>query len=83
VSEGRVVHLDVTTNIHLDGQSEVSVTLTETPHGDYVVEVRPKGKRLVYKGLLSDVAAIVAARHAKWLAQQQGIAVPQARKGRR
>lgn len=80
MSEGRVVHLDVTTNIHLDGQREVSVTFTETPQGDYVVEVRPKGKRLVYKGLLSDVAAIVAARHCKWLAQQNGTPVPKPRR---
>ena len=79
VSEGRVVHLDVPVS-HLDGQREASVTLTETPQGDYVVAVRPKGKRLVYTALLSDVALIVAARHAKFLAAQNGIAVPKARR---
>jgi hypothetical protein len=79
MSEGRVVHLDV--KAHLDGQNEIGVTLTETTQGDYVVAVRPKGKRLVYTGLLSDVALIVAARHAKALAAQNGIAVPRPRKG--
>jgi len=79
MSEGRVVHLDV--RVHLDGQSEVGVTLTETPQGDFVVACRPKGKRIVYTGLLSDVVQIVAARHAKALAAQAGISVPRPRKG--
>ena len=79
MSEGRVVHLDV--RAHLDGQNEIGITLTETAGGeDFVVAVRPKGKRLVYTGMLSDVALIVAARHAKALAAANGINVPRARR---
>lgn len=78
MSEGRVVHLDIP--VHLDGQSEVGVTLTETPKGDYVIACRPKGKRVVYTGLMSDVVLIVAAKHAKFLAAQQGIPIPKPRR---
>ncbi len=78
VHQGRVVHIDVP--CHLDGQSEVGVTLTETPRGDYVVSVRPKGKHIVYSGLLSEVALIVAARHCKALAAAKGIPVPKPRR---
>jgi hypothetical protein len=79
MSQGRVVHLDVPVE-HLDGQREVSVTLTETVRGDFVVAVRPKGKRIVYTALLSEVAMIVAARHAKMLAQAAGTPVPKPRR---
>jgi hypothetical protein len=78
VSEGRVVHLDVP--CHLDGQSVVGVTLTETARGDFVVAVRPKGKHIVYTGLLSEVAAIVAARHAKALVASRGLPIPKPRR---
>jgi hypothetical protein len=82
VSEGRVVHLTVQAppGRRLDGQTELTVTLTETATGDFLVGVRPKGKRLEYKELLWTVGEIIAARHAKFLAQQAGIAVPKARK---
>jgi hypothetical protein len=79
MSEGRVVRLDVP--VYLDGQHTVGVTLTETPQGDYVIACRPKGKRIVYTGLLSDVVQIVASRHAKALAAAAGIPVPRPRKG--
>ena len=78
VHQGRVVHLDVP--CYLDQQSEVGVTLTETPRGDFVVAVRPKGKHIVYTALLSEVAQIVAARHCKRLAAIKGIPVPKPRK---
>jgi hypothetical protein len=78
-SEGRVVHLDVPA--HLDGQSVVGVTLTETVRGDFVIAVRPKGRHIVYTGLLSEVALIVAARHCKALAASKGIPVPKAGRG--
>ena len=81
MSEGRVVNLVIPVQ-HLDGQKEVSITLTETPAGDYVIAVRPKGKHMLYTGLMSDVAMFIAAKHAKFLAQQNGISVPRARKGR-
>jgi hypothetical protein len=83
VSERRVVHLTVLAPVgrRLDGQTELTITLTETPAGDYVVGVRPKGKRLEYTEMLWTVGEIVAARHAKMLAAQAGIKVPQQRKG--
>lgn len=82
MSEGRVVHLTVKAPVgkRLDGQTEMTVTLTETPAGDYVVGVRPKGRRLEYTEMMWTLGEIVAARHAKALAQAQGIAVPRARK---
>jgi hypothetical protein len=83
VSAGRVVHLTVKAPVgkRLDGQTELTVTLTETPAGDYVVGVRPKGKRLEYTEMLWTLGEIVAARHAKMLASQAGISVPRPRKG--
>jgi hypothetical protein len=81
MSENRVVHLDVTTNVHLDGKSEVGVTITTTPAGDAVVEVRPKGRHIAYTGLLSDLVMVVAARHAKALAAANGSPIPRPRKG--
>src|SRR3990167_7129799 len=60
MSESRVVHLE--THAHLDGRNDVSVELTETPRGNIVVAVRPKGKRLVYKSLLSDVVRWLVTR---------------------
>ena len=69
MSEGRVVHLDVP--LHLDGKSTVGITLTETPKGDYVFAVRPKGSRLIYTGMLSDSALGIAYRHASKLAEQK------------
>lgn len=82
MSEGRVVHLTVQAPVgrRLDGQTELTVTLTETPSGDFIVGVRPKGKRLEYKEMLWTLGEIVAARHAKFLAQQQGIPVPKPRR---
>lgn len=69
--------------LKLDGASEATVEIKPTAGGtDAVVSVRPKHKRIVYTGMLSDVAGIVAARHAKALVAQEGIAVPQARKVR-
>ena len=79
MSEGRVIHLKVP--VHLDGQSEVGVTLTETPKGDFVIACRPKGKRIEYTGLMSEVVLIVAARHAKALAAAAGHPIPRPRKG--
>lgn len=75
----RKVHLTVRVP-NLDGQKEASVDLTETPAGDFVIGVRPKGRRILYTGLLSDVAMIVASRHAKALAAAQGTPVPKARR---
>lgn len=67
----------------LDGASEATVEITPTAgKTDAVVAVRPKHKRIVYSGLLSDVAMIVAARHAKAVVAAQGINVPKPRKGR-
>jgi hypothetical protein len=68
----------------LDGADEVTVEIKPTAgDNDAIVSVRPKHQRIVYTGLLSDVALIVAARHCKALAAQQGIAVPTARKVKR
>lgn len=68
----------------LDGKSSVTVEIKPTAGGtDAVVSVRPKGKRTVYTGMLSDAVQFIAARHAKALAAQAGIAVPQSRKLRR
>jgi hypothetical protein len=69
MGEGRVVRLDV--EAHLDGKSTIGITLTETPRGDYVFAVRPKGSRLVYTGMLSEAALGVAYRHARGLAEQK------------
>lgn len=77
MSEGRVARFRVRT--HLDGQNEATVELTERAGGgDFVVAVRPLHSRIEYTGLLSDVAQIVAARHAKALAAQRGVTVPKA-----
>jgi hypothetical protein len=68
----------------LDGADEVTVEITPTAgRSDAIVSVRPKHKRNVYSGLLSDVASIVAARHAKAILAQQGIPVPAPRRGRK
>jgi hypothetical protein len=70
--------------VKLDGASEVTVEITPTAgKTDAVVAVRPKHKRIVYTGLLSDVALIVASRHAKALAAANGISVPKPRKLRK
>jgi hypothetical protein len=70
--------------VKLDGTSEVTVEITPTAgKTDAVVAVRPKHKRIVYTGLLSDVALIVASRHAKALAAANGISVPKPRKLRK
>lgn len=80
MAEGRVVHLTVKAPVgkRLDGQTELTVTLTETPAGDFLIGVRPKGKRLEYTESLWTLGEIVAARHAKFLAQQAGVNVPKA-----
>ena len=79
MSEGRVARFQV--RAHLDGQSELTVEMVEHAGGeDFTVNVRPKGSRVVYTGLLSDVALIVASRHAKAVAAARGIAVPRARR---
>jgi tRNA threonylcarbamoyladenosine modification (KEOPS) complex Pcc1 subunit len=80
VENGRVVHLSVSEDVDLDGQSEASVTLTESDR-DYIVVIRAKHQRTTRTALLSDVALFTAARHSKYLAQQNGIAVPKPRRG--
>lgn len=65
----------------LDGTNELSVEIKPTAgEEDAVVSVRPKGSRRIYTGLLSELALVVAARHAKALAASNGIAVPRARR---
>lgn len=64
---GTTRHFQV--DCHLDGSSSVMVEIKMTAGGtDAVVTVRPKGRRMVYSGLLSDVAQFIAARHAKAIA---------------
>ena len=75
----RKVHIKVPVQ-NLDGCKEASVELRETPTGDFVIGVRPKGRRIEYTGLMSDVVMIVASRHAKALLSAQGIGIPKARK---
>jgi len=66
---------------HLDGVGEVTVEVKATAgKTDAVVSVRPKHKRVVYTGLLSDVAQFVAARHAKAMVAARGLPIPKARK---
>lgn len=48
---------------------------------DGAFTVRPRYSRDTYTRPLSDVAQIVAARHAKFLAAQRGINVPRPRRG--
>lgn len=68
----------------LDGKDMLTVEIKPTAGGeDAVVSVRPKHSRIEYTGMLSEVALFVAARHAKALAAQAGIAVPVARKVKR
>jgi hypothetical protein len=68
----------------LDGKDLLTVEIKPTAGGeDAVVSVRPKHSRLEYTGMLSDVALFIAARHAKALVAQSGIAVPTARKVKR
>ena len=68
----------------LDGANEVTVEIVPTAgKTDAVISVRPKHKRTVYTGLLSDVALIVASRHAKKLVMDGGGTVPMARKLKR
>lgn len=82
MSEGRVARFRV--KVHMDGKPEATVEIVEHAGGeDYTVSVRPLHSRMEYRANLSDVALIVQARHAKWLAQQQGITVPGPRKGKR
>lgn len=79
MSEGRVARFRV--RVHMDGKPEATVEVTEKAGGeDFVVGVRPLGSRLEYTLLLSEVALIVQARHAKFLAAQKGINVPKARR---
>lgn len=77
---GRTVHLYITEDVDVDGQNEASITLTEAGR-DFIIGVRGKHQRTVHEGLMSDVALFVAARHSKYLAQQNGIAVPKPRRG--
>jgi hypothetical protein len=71
-------------DVRIDAATSATVEIKATAgKTDAVVSVRPKHSRVVYTGMLSDVAQIVAARHAKALLAQAGINVPQARKGRR
>ena len=68
----------------LDGKDEVTVEIKPTAGGeDAVVSVRPKHSRMEYTGMLSDAALYIAAKHAKALAAQAGIAIPHSRKLRR
>ena len=65
----------------LDGKDLLTVEIKPTAGGeDAVISVRPKHSRIEYTGLLSEVALIVAARHAKVLVAQAGINVPKSRK---
>jgi hypothetical protein len=67
----------------LDGASEVTVEIKPTAgETDAVVSVRAKHQRMVYTGLLSDVAQFIAHRHAKAIAAANGISVPRPRKGK-
>lgn len=81
MSAGRVARFKV--RARLDGQDELTVELKVTAgEEDAVVAVRPKHSSRVYTMLLSEVALIVAARHAKALLAQQGVPVPRARRTR-
>jgi len=80
VEGGRVVHLTVAEDVDLDEQTEASITLAEGVR-DFRVTIRAKHQRTVYEVALSDVALMVAARHSKFLASQQGISVPRPRRG--
>lgn len=67
----------------LDGQDTVTVEIKPTAGGeDALVSVRPKYSKREYTALLSDVALIVAAKHAKAMLAAQGIRPPMARKAR-
>jgi hypothetical protein len=51
---------------HLDGANAVTVEMKETAAGgDWVVSVRPKGKRRVYTGLLTHAIEGIVYRDAK------------------
>lgn len=61
----------------------MGIELVENPTGDFTVSVRPKGKRRIYRALLSDVALYVAAKDTKATLAAQGLTVPRAgRRGR-
>lgn len=66
--------------VHLDGAREATLTIDR--EGRQLVEVRPKGRRRTYVLPLADVVMLVAHRVAKNEANQAGIRVPVARKGR-
>ena len=71
-----------TVDTFLDGASSINIEIVPCAgRNDAVVSVRPKGRHIVYTGMLSDVALIVASRHAKALAAANGHNVPKA--GRR
>jgi len=80
VLNGRDAHLIVRDNVDLDGQSEASVTLSEADR-DFIVTIRAKHQRTTRTLLLSEIALFTAARHSKFLAQQNGINVPKPRRG--
>jgi hypothetical protein len=79
VHTGRVIHIkDVPARV--EGSHLVNFQLTETPRGDYVVTLWAKGKRTEYRELLSELAQIIEARHARRVAEAQGIKVPRPRR---
>jgi hypothetical protein len=79
VADGRTAHGTITDGVDLDGQAEASFTLIEAPR-DFILTIRAKHQRNTRSVLLSEVALMVAARHSKFLAQQNGIAVPRPRR---
>jgi hypothetical protein len=56
-------HFEVS-GIHIDGAREASVTIVPGAAG-YIVEVRPKNGRKVYRVTLAEAAEMVAWRAAK------------------
>lgn len=80
MSDNRIARFRV--KKHMDGKPEFTFEVSyDEAKGDGVVSVRPLGSRLEYTWPLGEVGEIVQAKHAKYLAQQKGIAVPKA--GRR
>lgn len=81
--EGRVARFRVQGVLVDKAEVEATVEIKLGDDGRGTFTVRPLRSRDTYTRPLSDVALIVAARHAKFLAQAKGINVPQARKGTR
>jgi len=79
MSDNRVARFRI--KKHMDGKPEFTLEINyDEVKGDGVMSVRPLGSRLEYTWQLSGVGEIVQAKHAKFLTQQKGIAVPRARR---